>query len=566
VSFENKELYVSNQVIRSIRFGFVLGAAVSLLQAAPRLAISPQTAYTVPVITGQNGSPITVNAGNRGDGSLNLSVTSSVTWLSPSKGAQVPCTFGACTAINIALQTSSLAKGTYTGFVTVSDPNAVDSPQSISVTVQVGGSIPDSITFYAPPGGTASESFSTGGNPKITPSTSSGGGWLSVAMQSSGSFAFNVPYLVTATAGTLSASTYQGQLAISGSTFSPDNKNVPVTFTVTTEPIAQANPSSLTFTIAQGANKQTANLSLTNSGQGSLTVSGVTAATTSGGSTWLVTSNSGNIVGVAADPTGLSPGQYNGTVTIASNAANASVVVPVTLLVVAQTPPAAFAGGAVNNANFASGESLAQGDIVALFGSQFTTGDPTVTSGIPLPTSPNGTQVFVNGVAAPLYYLSPGQIDFQLPFEAKIGDGTVQVVRSGATGNNIFVNIAARVPRVYVITNPAGQLVSSAKPGDVLVIYGVGFGPTSPPVPTNTASPSNPPAALAGTTQVCFGGSSPFESSTCVNAQFVGLTPTFVGLYQVNVAIPLGVSGPSVPIVMALPDGSMTNQLLLNIQ
>ena len=553
--------------IRSMRLCLFLGAAVSLLQAAPRLAISPQTAYTVSVPTGQNGAPIIVNAGNRGDGTLSLSVTSSVSWLSATKGAQVTCLFGQCTAITIAVQTSSLAKGTYTGFITVSDPNAVDAPQTISVTAVVGGSVPDAIAFYAPPGGTATQSFITGGSPTVSATTSTGGNWLSIAGQGSGSFNFNITYQVTATTGSLGVGAYQGQIALSGSSFSPDNKTIPVTLNVTTQPIAQVNPSSLSFSIVQGGTKQNANRSVGNGGQGTLTVSSATAATsTPAGGSWLAASNSGNVIGVAADAAGLSPGQYSGTVTIASNAANSSVQVPVTLQVVAQTSPTASAGGAVNNANFASGESLAQGDIVALFGSQFSTNSPTVTSGIPLPTNSGGTQVLVNGTAVPLYYVSATQIDFQLPFEAKTGDGTVQVVRNGTPGNLIYTNVAARVPRIYVITNAAGQLISSAKQGDVLVIYGVGFGPTSPFVATNTASPSNPTATIAGTTQVCFGNSSPFHAAPCVNAAFDGLTPTYVGLYQTNVTIPQGVAGLGVPIVFVLPDGTTTNQLTLNIQ
>ena len=68
------------------------------------------------------------------------------------------------------------------------------------------------------------------------------------------------------------------------------------------------------------------------------------------------------------------PGIYTGTVTIASNAANSSVAVPVQFTVEAQTAPIAYAGGAVNNGTFASGESLAQGDIAAVFGDQLTLG------------------------------------------------------------------------------------------------------------------------------------------------------------------------------------------------
>ena len=553
--------------IRAIPLGLFLGAAVSLLQATPRLAISPQTAYTASVVTGQNGSAITVDAGNLGDGSLSLSVASSASWLTASVGSQISCPLGRCTAINLALQTAPLASGSYTGFVTVSSPGALDAPQTISVTVAVGGSVPSTFAFYAPPGGSATQSFTTGGNPAVNATTSTGGNWLAVAMQGSGSFNFNVGYQVTASAGTLSTGLYQGQIALSGSPFSPDNKNVPVSLTVTTSPIAQANPAALSFTAVQGGSSQNTNISVSNGGQGTLAVSGATASvTTPAGGTWLSASNSGNVVGVAANPAGLSPGQYNGTLTISSNAANASVQVPVVLQVMAQTGPVASAGGAVNNATFGAGEPLAQGDIVALFGSQFSTASPSVTSGIPLPTNASGVQVLVNGAAVPLYYVSASQIDFQLPFEATAGAGTIQVVRNGTPGNLIYTNVAEREPRIYVITNAAGQNITSAHQGDVLVIYGVGFGPTTPFVATNTAAPSNPPASIAGNTQACFGASNPFQKATCNTAQFDGLTPTFVGLYQVNVQIPQGVTGTGVPLYFILPDGSITNTLTLNIQ
>jgi uncharacterized protein (TIGR03437 family) len=562
---------VFNQ-IRTLSYGLFLGGglflgAVSSLQATPRLAISPQTAYTFSTVTGQNGSSFTVDAGNLGDGSLSLSVTSSATWLTATVGSQVACPLGQCTAINIALPTASLASGTYTGFLTVSDPGAIDAPQTISVTVMVGGSVPSSIALYAPPGGSATQSFTTAGNPSVTATTSTGGNFLSVAEQGSGSFNFNITYQVTANAGVLSTGSYQGQIALAGSPFSPDNKNVPVTFTVTTSPIAQANPSSLTFTAVQGGSALNTNISVSNAGQGTITVSSATATvTTPTGGTWLSASNSANVVGVAADPSGLSPGQYNGVVTINSNGANSAIQVPVTLQVMAQTGPVASAGGAVNNANFAAGEPLAQGDIVALFGSQFSTMSPGVTSGIPLPTNASGVQVLVNGTAVPLYYVSASQIDFQLPYEATTGAGTIQVVRNGTAGNLIYTNVVAREPRIYVITNAAGQNVTSAHQGDVLVVYGVGFGPTSPFVATNTAAPTSPTAMIAGTTQACFGNSNPFERATCTPAQFDGLTPTFVGLYQVNVQIPQGVTGTAVPLAFTLPDGSMTNMLTLNIQ
>ena len=109
--------------------GFVIALTfTSMLSAAPRLALT-QTALTVAVVSGQNGTAQAIDASNLGDGQLNLSASSSVPWLTASIGPQHSCSLkGNCIPVQIALQTSSLTKGTYTGTVTVSDPKAVDSP------------------------------------------------------------------------------------------------------------------------------------------------------------------------------------------------------------------------------------------------------------------------------------------------------------------------------------------------------------------------------------------------------------------------------------------------------
>src|SRR5260370_19069658 len=169
----------------------------------------------------------------------------------------------------------------------------------------------------------------------------------------------------------MAAGDYNGSIAISASSFAPDNKSVPVVLHVTAQPILQVNPASILFRIAQGANKQTAFVVTANGGQGTLSVSSVTA----GGvpnvtpAAWLSAQPgkfTDSLVSIVADPAGLAPNTYQGTVTIASNAANSSVTIPVQLNVVAPTAPVAAAGGVVNNGTFRGGEPLAQGDIAAL--------------------------------------------------------------------------------------------------------------------------------------------------------------------------------------------------------
>jgi len=552
-------------VILKNRFGllFLILAPAAILSAAPKLALT-QTAFSVSVAAGANGLTQILDAANTGDGALSLQTSSSVTWLTTSLGAQHSCSLASiCTPVQIALQTSALAKGTFTGIVTISDPNAIDAPQFVTVTVQIGGSVPDKLEFFVPPGGSASSTFATAS--KVTTSTT-GGPWLAIAADGIGTFQFNVPYKVTATAlSGMGVGDSNGSVTLSGSSLASDNKTFPVVMHITTQPILQASTSTVQFRAVQGSTtKLTTPVPVSNAGQGTLTISGVTATAATG--TWLSAGslNNGAAIGITVDPTGLAPNTYSGTVTVTSNAANASVTIPVQLVVVAQSAPLSFVGGAVNNGTFASGEALAQGDIVALFGDQFTLGDPQLASSVPLPKNLAGTQVFVNDQAAPLYFTSAGQIDFEVPFEVAPGPAVVRVDRNGQRGNSISVTIVASAPRFillnggpYAIMTTPGAVLTGipshpVKSGDVVVIYTIGLGPTTPPVQTGAPAPGSPTLAVINGVQVCFRPNIPVSIENCGDAAFAGLSPGFVGLYQVNANIP------------ALPAGDVRLTLVVN--
>ena len=515
-------------------------AAGSSLMAAPRLSLE-KLALSISSSPGSNGPAQSVDAANLGDGSLQLQVSSSVPWLTASVGSQHPCSLkGTCLPVQIAVPSASLARGTYTGTVTVADPNAVDAPQFITVTLHVGGAVPDNLEFYLPPGGSATSDFTTASTAQT--SVSAGTPWLSVAVNGSGSFAFNVPYRITAAAGSsMPAGDYNGTVTINGSSLASDNKQVGVKLHVTNQPILQVTPNPFQIRIAKGAAKQSSTtgavpyIATSNSGQGILTISKITATAASDG-TWLSAGpvdGFPSLVNVAADPADLAPGTYNGTVSIESNAANGKVDIPVVLTIVAATPPVAFDSrhdAVVNNGTFANG-SIARGDVVAVFGDQFTSEDPKQST-VPLVTTLAGTQVLVNGKAAPLYYVFPFQLAFEVPLDAQLGDGTVQVVRGDQKGNLVHINIADRAPHFlllnggpYVImTTPQGALTGipshPAAAGDVAVIYTIGLGATSPLVPEGTASPV--PPANAPDTQVCFGQQSPFAQPVCLTPDFSG--------------------------------------------
>jgi uncharacterized protein (TIGR03437 family) len=97
-----------------------------------------------------------------------------------------------------------------------------------------------------------------------------------------------------------------------------------------------------------------------------------------------------------------------------------------------------------------------------------------------------------------------------------------------------------------IINNSTGRLVSAAEPakvGDVLIIFATGLGTVSPFVPTGVPAAFNPLSRTLAPVTVTVGG---IEARPL----FSGLAPGFVGLYQVNVAIPPGVSTGRVNLVI----------------
>jgi len=162
-----------------------------------------------------------------------------------------------------------------------------------------------------------------------------------------------------------------------------------------------------------------------------------------------------------------------------------------------------------------------------------------------LPTSLSGVSVTINGLAAYVEYISPTQVNVLAPDDATVGAVEVQVT-AGQVKSNSFTaqkeqfapafftmggNYAAAEHADYTLVGEpgliAGAITTPAKPGEIILIYGTGFGPTSPPLPS--AQLVTTPAVLANSVQVTIGGvSAPWI--------FAGLAGS--GLCQFNVTVP----------------------------
>jgi uncharacterized protein (TIGR03437 family) len=561
---------------RFLRAALVPLGFATLLHAAPMLRLVNTAVVPVPMPVGANGGTQIVEAYNAGDGSLSLAgnPASSVSWIATSYGPSRACTTttasATCIPLQLTLNTSALAAGTYTASVTVNcAANVVDAPQTITVTVRIGA-----LTIYVAPGATSDVSFSTHSTLNGSASTQDGNRWLSLAQDGSGTFKFTFPYKIhVAPPAGMAQGTYSGSLVTSGSSFPPDNQTIPVAMHVTTQPIAQPYPAQVTVRLAQGAAPLAMQISLNNPGQGSIVFGAVSATTTDGGKWLTASASSGGWAAITLDPGTLAPGFYTGSVSIASNAVNGTVAVPVSFQVAAKGAPTANYLGVVDNAIFGvDGGAVAPGDIVDVFGEQFWFASNIAFSpGVPLATqitnSGSTSSVLVNGRAAPLFFTSYYQIAFQVPLETSVGTAQVQVQRDGLSGNTVSLQVAARAPRILVITKQDLSVPDSAHParvGDYLTIWAIGLGPTNPAVGTNVPAPgSEPLARLTVTPAVDFGNS--IFGTISATPSYAGLSPGSVGLYQVNVAIPAGVLSGNVNLTLSFPD-STSNTVQIAVQ
>jgi uncharacterized protein (TIGR03437 family) len=181
-----------------------------------------------------------------------------------------------------------------------------------------------------------------------------------------------------------------------------------------------------------------------------------------------------------------------------------------------------------------------------------------------------------------MYYSSYGQLAFQMPYGTPLGLAEIQVVRDGQFSNKVSVDVAARAPRALLIgVGTYGAIVNQdgsipmpvgsfpgvnthpAKAGDTLTVYAIGLGATSPQPGSGAAAPSSEPLArLLNTPTVKFGGG---IGGITAQPLYAGLTPTYAGLYQVNVTIPPGTPKGTIELSLAFND-TITNAVQIVVE
>ena len=213
---------------------------------------------------------------------------------------------------------------------------------------------------------------------------------------------------------------------------------------------------------------------------------------------------------------------------------------------------------------------------VAIFGTNLSTvmGFWTISDG-QFPTQTGDVTVSIDGQPAYVEYVSPTQINVLAP---DVGSGAMQVTVTNSLGTSaaVTVNSAVDGPAFFLWDNQyvvatytdytyavkdgaiPGLTTLPAQPGDVLILWGTGFGPTNPVAPDGEEVPSNATYSVADTVTVTIGG---------VGAPVYGaaLAPGFGGLYQVAIQVPLTAPSGDQPIVATINGVSSPSTTLITI-
>ncbi len=234
-------------------------------------------------------------------------------------------------------------------------------------------------------------------------------------------------------------------------------------------------------------------------------------------------------------------------------------------LVTLNQAPVLSQNGIVDGFTFLAGNALAPGTVATAFGSGLSTSANGISPGTsPLPTEFQNTQLVIGGHVAPLYYLSPAQLNVQIPAElAALQQYPAVGVVNGALTLPVSITLVPIAPGVAAYTDGSViaqhsdySLVNSsspAHPGESVVIYLVGMGATNPPVPSGAAAPGlNLGDTLAqATVQPVV-----MVNNQTAHIQFAGLTPGGIGLYQINFVVP--VTAPSGTLSLTVSQGGVS--------
>ena len=234
---------------------------------------------------------------------------------------------------------------------------------------------------------------------------------------------------------------------------------------------------------------------------------------------------------VAAAP-GLPNGAYSTTLVFQSaNTTPQFVNVPVTFTIGASS--AVSIGGVANAASYL--HSYAPGMALSVFGTNLAPSTQTAYA-LPLPLMLAGVSATVNGVPAPLYFVSPLQLNIQIPYETATGTALLAVSNNGQVATYSF-QVSASAPGLYTADQSGSGPVTlnpSGNRGQIYTLFVTGVGDVSPPVSTGAApAGTQVPVPLLAVSVTIGGVAVPPQGM-----MYVGIPSWSVGTLQINFQVP----------------------------
>jgi len=508
--------------------------------------------------------------------------------------------------INLTSGATQFNPGGYYALISISDPNSSNSPVYVVVVLDLAPSgsppLPDpsptGLYFVVAAGGAQSATQTVAANTssaqavtfQVAASTANGGSWL-VVNATSGQTSGQTPgsFGVAVNPTGLTPGVYTGSVNISiGTTVRTIDITVIVLPAGSVIPSSAGEPSELPHATSCTPSKLAMteigisnNFSVPATWPATLIVrlnddcansvsNGAVVASFSNGDPPISLLNTGQGANYSAT---WQPSTTSSQMVVSLNA-SAGTLAPANLQLVGgvaanqSAAPVLANGGTVNAFNPISGGALSPGTIVEMFGSGLSA-STTATGAPPLPITFSGTTVLIGGLSAPLYYVSSGQLNVQIPSELPSNQSyPILVTVNGAITLPDQLDMVTLQPGVDASTG--GTLVaqhgadfslvtaaSPAKPGETLVVYLLGMGATSPAVPSGQPAPSNPLAMVTAQPSITVDGQS-------AHVDFAGLTPGFAGLYQIDFDVPATVPSGNQTVIIS-QNGVATNTTTLPI-
>jgi uncharacterized protein (TIGR03437 family) len=239
--------------------------------------------------------------------------------------------------------------------------------------------------------------------------------------------------------------------------------------------------------------------------------------------------------------------------------------------------PNISANGVVNGASFQPG--VVANSWVTIQGSNLASTTDTWNHSIVngnLPTSLDGVSVTIGGQRAYINYISPGQINLLAP---NVSPGPVQVIVTTPAGTGAAFTATAAAYGPAFFTWPGNQVVATrqdyslaakdgtfagattvaAKPGDVLILWGTGFGPTIPAAPPGIQVPSTVTYSTSSAPSVTI-------KNVAATVYGAALAPGFAGLYQVAIQVPNSLANGDWPLSVSIGGVQSASGLVLSVK